>query len=242
MYKAVNKADYFLTLLDPENPAHNRYVKFGTSGSFQLIYGFNIPCLIAEKFAEVYSFTDKNSIVYKDNEDITEAMLAAINYDDASYQKMKKELQKLSDGIYQSSLDNLQKALVADIQKSSTVFMPRVFFLYYFMMVLLGRIKKKKMQGHNEPKKKFSLKNFFYHEDRLPKCIKIYICGIKVKRLKIKVDEPQKDCPQSGSIPTKQKSFKDKLYAIWTYPVCIKEEYDYLKAEDKIWKLCHKKM
>lgn len=39
MFTAMEEADFFLCLLDPENPAHERYISTGTSGGFQLIYG-----------------------------------------------------------------------------------------------------------------------------------------------------------------------------------------------------------
>lgn len=111
MYQEVQNSDYFLTLLDPENPEHDRYIKIGTSGSFQLIYGFNIPCLIEEKFAKIHCFDSANALTYKNNSDLFETMKLAINQSNDEYQNMKGHLSKTSDLIYQNSLKNLGLAL-----------------------------------------------------------------------------------------------------------------------------------
>lgn len=51
MYEAMRRADYFLPLLDPGNPAHDRYITTGITGSALLIYGFAKIPVIHEKFA-----------------------------------------------------------------------------------------------------------------------------------------------------------------------------------------------
>ncbi len=40
MYEAMRRAERFPPLLDPGNPAHNRYITTGVTGSAQLVYGF----------------------------------------------------------------------------------------------------------------------------------------------------------------------------------------------------------
>ena len=57
LYKYISEADFFATLLDPDFKEHDRYLTTGTSGSFQLIYGLNIPCIIAEKFTKCHHFS-----------------------------------------------------------------------------------------------------------------------------------------------------------------------------------------
>ena len=65
MYQEIKMADFFLTLFDTENDEHKRYLSSGTSGSFQLIYGFNIPCIIPEMFLTDFNgFTSENSLTY----------------------------------------------------------------------------------------------------------------------------------------------------------------------------------
>ena len=50
--RKIEENDYFLPLLDNRMTEHERYITIGTSGSFQLIYGFAKPCLIHTKFAD----------------------------------------------------------------------------------------------------------------------------------------------------------------------------------------------
>ncbi len=107
----MKKSDFFLTLLDPDNPEHDRYITIGTSGSFQLIYGFSKPCLIAEKFADVYGFSSENAVVYKENSELCAAMLKAIEMKEDEYENIRNNLIKFSDDIYNRSLENLKKAL-----------------------------------------------------------------------------------------------------------------------------------
>ena len=111
MYYEIENADYILTLLDPENKTHERYIKNGASGSFQLIYGFKIPPLIPFKFASFWGFDDNNSILYKNNEELYLAMKNAINLSDESYKFKKENLDLLAKGIYQKSLNNLKGIL-----------------------------------------------------------------------------------------------------------------------------------
>lgn len=111
MYEALEKADFFLTLLDPENPEHDRYIETGTSGSFQLIYGFRKPCLINKKFASLHGFTNENSIVYKNNSDLSQAMLEAINMNKEAYKNKQVKLAGFADDLYKKSLENLKEIL-----------------------------------------------------------------------------------------------------------------------------------
>lgn len=111
VHAEMRKADFFLTLLDPGNPDHDRYITHGTSGSFQLIYGFSKPCLIAGKFADIYGFSPENAVVYSDNSDLGLSMWKAIDMSDAEYEGIRNNLIRVSDDIYNKSLENLKKAL-----------------------------------------------------------------------------------------------------------------------------------
>lgn len=111
MYDRVMDSDFFLTLLDPSNEEHDRYITTGTSGSFQLIYGLNIPCVIAEKFANVHGFTSTNSLIHEANSDFATTLLRAIRMSTKEYNEMKAELEQLAKGIYARSLSELRKAI-----------------------------------------------------------------------------------------------------------------------------------
>jgi hypothetical protein len=107
LYAEMERADFFLPLLDPDNPSHERYITTGTSGSFQLIYGFRTPCLIAEKFAAVNGFHSDNSVVYARNVDLAKAMRSAISMPHETYSTMQNQLQRDADALYQRSLRSL---------------------------------------------------------------------------------------------------------------------------------------
>ena len=109
LYEEMENADFFLPLLDPENPSHQRYLTTGTSGNFQLILGFAKPCLMAKKFAPAVGFDDQNSIVYESNADLAEAMINAINMTPGEYNLRQQALQKLASSLYAKSLDNLRR-------------------------------------------------------------------------------------------------------------------------------------
>ena len=111
MYKRMAEADFFLPLLNPENSEHNRYLSSGTSGSFQLIYGFNLPCIIEQKFAATHLFTKDNSIIYCQNRTFADALKAAIDMPEEKYRELKSALKETSQNIYESSLHNLEQAI-----------------------------------------------------------------------------------------------------------------------------------
>lgn len=111
MYKALEISDFFLPLLDPENKAHGRYLTCGTSGSFQLIYGFKKPCIIHEKFANVYGFDETNSICYAKNEKLGEKMSKAINMKNSEYEVLIEGIKRLEKNVTELSIENLKGML-----------------------------------------------------------------------------------------------------------------------------------
>lgn len=111
MYEKMENATFFLPLLDPDNPEHDRYLVRGFSGSFMLAYCFRKPMLIAEKFAAKYGLNEGNSIIYKNNSDFPEAMRRAIKMDPGEYERMRNNLGALADSIAANSINNLQRIL-----------------------------------------------------------------------------------------------------------------------------------
>lgn len=108
MFNELEKADFFLPLLDPESPKNREYLSKLTTGSAQLVLGFLKPFIINEEFANVYYFDDTNAITYKKNE-ISEAMKKAINITDEEYIQLQNNIRTLAEKRYQKSLDNLKK-------------------------------------------------------------------------------------------------------------------------------------
>lgn len=110
MYCEMEKADYFLPLLDPKNEGQREYLSLLSTGSIQLILGFLCPPIINEEFATAYGFDAENAIIYKDN-DLAEAMLEVAKVSDDDYALMAGKLMELSDYRKEVSLSNLQKAI-----------------------------------------------------------------------------------------------------------------------------------
>ena len=113
MYREIQQADFFLPLLDPRNPEHDRYITTGTSGSFQLIYGFLKPPVIASRFAPINGFDDSNSIIYENNADLAAAMGKAIHMTAENYSAMCENLKYYTDKLYRESLENLGSLIEA---------------------------------------------------------------------------------------------------------------------------------
>jgi len=111
MYKELEKADFFLTLLDFDNPNHYRYLTEATSGSFQLIYGFNKPCLIQNKFAQIPGLNSENALCYNTNSELFNSMCDAIRMSAKEYEEKQRNLKSLSNKIYALSLNNLKTLL-----------------------------------------------------------------------------------------------------------------------------------
>lgn len=111
LYEQMEQADFFLPLLDPGNPAHERYVTTGTSGSFQLILGFRKPCVIARKFALVNGFDAGNAVIYGDNSGLAGAMAQAVAMSPASRSGLQQSLAGLADSLYLQSRENLRRLI-----------------------------------------------------------------------------------------------------------------------------------
>ena len=111
MYEEIEKADFLITSYDDDNERHLRYITTGTSGNFQLIYGFLKPCLINQKFAPLNSFNNENSIIYNGANEYASAMEKAINLSKEEYEQMQKSLKNTANEIYDKSLNNLKELI-----------------------------------------------------------------------------------------------------------------------------------
>lgn len=110
MYSEVEKAHFFLPLLNPNIEGHREYLTDRTSGSRQLILGFLKVPVIHEKFAAVYDLTDDQALLHPDS-GFKEAMLQAIDMDPAEYQNKVEALKQLKEKVYAESLENLRHAI-----------------------------------------------------------------------------------------------------------------------------------
>ncbi len=108
MYDEIEKADFMLSAYSKNNPKHQRYNTTGTSGNFQLVYGFLKPCIILEEYAKINGFNNENSILYKEDDDYCCALKKAIDMDENEYQQMQNKLKEYTNELYQESLQNLK--------------------------------------------------------------------------------------------------------------------------------------
>jgi lipopolysaccharide biosynthesis glycosyltransferase len=108
MYKEIEQSDFLLTAYDENNPMHVRYNTTGTSGNFQLVYGFLKPVVITRDFAPINEFDGLNSIIYESPENYAKAMEQAILLTKEDYANMQNRLKNTVDGIYKTSKNNLK--------------------------------------------------------------------------------------------------------------------------------------
>lgn len=111
MYDELEKSDFILTSYNPNNPMHVFYNTTGTSGSFQLVYGFLKPCVILEEFAGVNDFNNGNAILYEKDADYSKALIRGIEMSKEDYQTMQDNLKKYADDLYKLSLENFKNLI-----------------------------------------------------------------------------------------------------------------------------------
>lgn len=112
MFEEIEKGDFLLSAYE-DIPGHIRYITTGTSGNFQLVYGFVKPIIIKENFAPINGFTDKNSILYKDDDDFYNAMVKGIEISEQDYQSMQDDLKNYADNFYNKSKENLKNLIIS---------------------------------------------------------------------------------------------------------------------------------
>lgn len=111
MYDELEKADFLLTSYDEDNIAHQRYNTTGTSGNFQLSYGFLKPCLIIKSFAPLNNFDENNALLYEKPINYSDAMVAGMYMTDEEYSAMQNILKATADSIYKESLENFKRLI-----------------------------------------------------------------------------------------------------------------------------------
>lgn len=112
MYDCLEEADFILPLFDPDNKDHERYITTGTSGIFQLIYGFSKPCLIHSKFASTHKLDNLNSIIYNENSELATKMEECIKMDSEKYNIYVQNLKLTANNIHETGKENLKKMIL----------------------------------------------------------------------------------------------------------------------------------
>lgn len=109
LYEIVLASDFIILNLYPRTE-DDIYKFYRATGSAQLSYGFCKPALVEKSFSSIYKFTDKNSIIYSNN-DISSAMMKAIKISNIKYSILCKNLNLLRKKIFDISLNNLKKTI-----------------------------------------------------------------------------------------------------------------------------------
>lgn len=89
LYNEVENCDFLLTAFQKDNPAHAFYRTSGTSGSFQLCYGFAKPGIFQKDYIEGTALNLENSLFYDEDADMFDAMKMAIEMSPNQYAIMQ---------------------------------------------------------------------------------------------------------------------------------------------------------
>lgn len=111
LYSEIQKSDYIIMLLDPENDYDKLFKGKRATGSAQLVYGFAKPPIIHKDFADMYKFDSDNAWIYNSNKNLTAAMKNAINEKSDNYEMRCAHVKLLASDIYSTSLNHVKKAL-----------------------------------------------------------------------------------------------------------------------------------
>ena len=111
LYETVEESDFIIPCLDPENKKHQWYLENGTTGAFQLSYGFLKPMILARKFSNKALVDNESAILYESNSDFYKSLKQAIELHQTDYSKMQENLAKIRDILYKTSLCNLKTLL-----------------------------------------------------------------------------------------------------------------------------------
>lgn len=107
LYDEVENSDFILTSFQKHNKKHEFYYTGGTSGSFQLAYGFGKPVVAQKDIAVLCQLNPENSILYDEDEDMTGAMMRAMTMGEEDYDTMAAAMEGTAAAIYDMSLKNL---------------------------------------------------------------------------------------------------------------------------------------
>ena len=110
LYRILEKSDFVLSLLDPENEKHLLYTTDLITGTNQLVLGFKKLYLINEVYAKTYKYNSSNAIVYSGN-DLYSAMKEAITMNADAYKQKQENLKDLDKALYNLSLNNLKEKI-----------------------------------------------------------------------------------------------------------------------------------
>ncbi len=108
LYRICSECEFILPLLNDSIPSHQPYRRSTTTGSRQLILGFELLPVIQKPFAAAYRFDERNAFIY-DGNDMSGAMQCAIDARMEELESMRANLRHLRREVDASS----KKALLS---------------------------------------------------------------------------------------------------------------------------------
>ena len=116
LWNIYEKSDFLIPMLNPEIPSHGRYKNGTVTGSWQIMMGFLKPAVIHRDFAGYYRLDESNSVIYKSNTELAQAMESCIDMNQKDYKILQSSLKALADEVYSESMQNLKTSI--DILKT----------------------------------------------------------------------------------------------------------------------------
>jgi len=110
MLREIERADFYLPLLDPILTSHRKYLAGTTTGSLLLMLGSTKIPVMNKEFAKFYGFNKDNSIMYENNE-LVSGMHRAIQLSENNYKLFQSNLKIYAKRIETESLQNLKNTL-----------------------------------------------------------------------------------------------------------------------------------
>lgn len=107
MYKWMERADFYLPLLDSCTAEHKKYLDSWVTGSSIQIFGFLKPAVINRFFANAYHFNDENALLYEGNT-YADCMQRAIEMSPTEYTEIVQQLLLTRERLHSNSLENLK--------------------------------------------------------------------------------------------------------------------------------------
>jgi hypothetical protein len=110
MYARLEQADFILPLLEPDTQRY--YLEGCTSGTRQLVLGFQIVPVIHQAFGKGYGFDDSACVAYDDS-GLVEALERALELVEEQYIDCVGQLALTRQRVWDQSIANLQARIYA---------------------------------------------------------------------------------------------------------------------------------
>lgn len=108
LYDEVENSDFLLTAFQKDNPLHAYYRTTGTSGSFQLSYGFAKPGIYQRDYIADTVITEESSLLYDEDGDMMDAMKLAMEMSSEKYAFMGEAMHRSASKLAHDSRENLR--------------------------------------------------------------------------------------------------------------------------------------